>query len=156
MPTRLVELSDSDLDLDRFSVAHSPRLIVAWIDTSQEIEKEGMYLKPRSGLKGLMSNRNKGQSSKDVPKVQAPASLSSPPPPPTNPGLQANPIFRRKRPVDELEEGEVRPQKAKQQKKAKKPKDKRTKSIDSQDEAALRRGQRIWSPRLELDGVPIL
>ena len=109
VPTRLVELSDSDLDLDRFSVAHSPRLIVAWIDTSQEIEEEGMDLKLRSGLKGLMSNRNKGQSSKDVPKVQAPASLSSPPPPPTNPGLQANPILRRKRPIDELEEGEVGP-----------------------------------------------
>ena len=109
MPTRPVELSDSDLDLDRFSAAHSPRLIVARIDTSQEIEEEGMDLKPRSGLKGLMSNRNKRQSSKDAPKVQAPASFPLLPPPLTDPGLQANPNLRRKRPVDELEEGEVGP-----------------------------------------------
>ena len=79
MPTRPVELSDCDSDLDRFSAAHSPRLIVAQIDTSQEIEEEGMDLKPRSGLKGLMSNKNKGQSSKDAPKAQAPASLPPPP-----------------------------------------------------------------------------
>ena len=61
MPTRLVELSDSDVDLDQFSVAHSLRLIVAQIETSQEIEEEGMDLKQRFGLKGLMANRNKGQ-----------------------------------------------------------------------------------------------
>ena len=109
MLTRPVELSDFDLDLDRFSAAHSPRLIVARIDTNQEIEEEGMDLKPRSGLKGLMSNRNKGQSSKDNPKEQAPTSLPPPPPPPTDPGLQANPNLRRKRPIDELEEGEVGP-----------------------------------------------
>ena len=45
VPTRPSELSDSDADLDRFSAAHSLRLIVTWIDTSQEIEEEGMDLK---------------------------------------------------------------------------------------------------------------
>ena len=102
-----------------------------------------------------MANRNKGQSFKDAPKVQVPASLPPPPLPSTDLGLQANSNLRRKRPVDDLEEGEVGPQKAKQQKKAKELKDKRTKSIDSRDEAAVRRGQRTWSPRLELDGAPI-
>ena len=58
--TRPIELSDSGSDLDRFSVAHSLELIVAWIDTSQEVEEEGMDLKPRYGQRGLMSNRNKG------------------------------------------------------------------------------------------------
>ena len=130
-------------------------LIVAQIDSSQEVEEEGMDLKPRSGLRGLMSNRNKGQSSKDTPKEQVPTSLPPPPPPPTDPALQPIPNLRRKGPVDELEEGEVGPQKAKQQKKGKEPKDKRTKSIDSRDEAAHRKGQRIWSPRLELDSAPI-
>ena len=128
--TRLLELSDSGLDLDRFSVAHSLGLVVARIDTSQEIEEEGMDLKPRSGLRGLMSNRNKGQSSKDAPKEQVPANLPSPPPS-TDPVLQPIPNLRRKKPVEELEEGEVGPQKAKQQKKGKEPKDKRTKSVDS-------------------------
>ena len=89
-----------------------------------------------------MANRNKGQSSKDAPKVQVPTSLPPLPPPPIDPGLQANPNLRRKRPVDDLEEGEVRPQQAKQQKKAKEPKDKRAKSIDSRDEATVRWGQR--------------
>ena len=58
--------------------------------------------------------------------------------------------------MEELEEGEVGPEKAKQQKKGKEPKEKRTKSVDSRDEAAMRRKQRTWSPRLELDGAPIL
>ena len=129
--TRLVELSNSGSDLDRFSATYSPELIVARIDTSQEIEKEGMDLKPRSGLRGLISNRNKGQSSKDAPKEQVPANLPPPPPPSTDPILQPIPNLRRKRPVEELEEGEVGPQKAKQQKKGKEPKDKRTKSINS-------------------------
>ena len=117
--TRPVELSNFGSDLDRFSTAYSPRLIVARIDISQETKEEGMDLKPRSGLKGLMSNKNKGQSSKDAPKEQAPASLPPPPPLPTDPGLQPIPNLRRKRPVNELEEGEVGPQKAKQQKKGK-------------------------------------
>ena len=67
VPTRPIELSDSDADLDRFFAAHSPRLIVAQIDTSQEIEEEGMDLKQRSSLKGLMANRNKGQSCQRCP-----------------------------------------------------------------------------------------
>ena len=90
-----------------------------------------MDLKPRSGLRGLMSNRKKGQSSKDAPKEQVLAKLPPPLPPSTDPALQPIPNLRRKRPVEELEEGEVGPQKAKQQKKDKEPKDKRTKSIDS-------------------------
>ena len=109
MPTRPIELSDFNLDLDHFFATHSLRLIVARIDSCQEIEEEGMDLKPRSSLKGLMSNRNKGKSSKDAPKEQALANL----PPPTDPRLPANPHLRRKRLVDELEEGEVGPQKAK-------------------------------------------
>ena len=44
--------------------------------------------------------------------------------------------------MEELEEGKVGLQKAKQQKKSKEPKDKRTKSIDSREEAAIRREQR--------------
>ena len=57
---RTVELSDSDSDLDRASAAPNLGLVIAQVDTSQEIEEEGMDLKPRSGLRGLLSNRNKG------------------------------------------------------------------------------------------------
>ena len=114
MPTRPVELSDSGSDLDRFSTAHTPGLVIAQIDTSQEVEKKDMDLKPRSGLRGLLSNRNKGQSSKDAPKEQVPAKLPPLLPSSTDPTLQPLPNLRPKRPVEELEKGEVGPQKAKQ------------------------------------------
>jgi len=107
--TRPAELSDFGSDLDCFSAAYSLGLVVARIDTSKKIEEEGMDLKLRSGLRGLMSNRNKGQSSKDAPKEQAPAKLPPPLPPSTNPALQTIPNLRRKRLVEELEEGEVGP-----------------------------------------------
>ena len=64
---RPVELSDSEVNLDRFSDAHSPRLTVAQVDPSSEDEEEGMDLKQRTSLKGLLANRNKGSSSKEVP-----------------------------------------------------------------------------------------
>ena len=57
--------------------------------------------------------------------------------------------------MEELEKGEVGPEKAKQQKKGKEPKEKRTKFVDSRDEATIRTEQRTWSPRLELDGALI-
>ena len=68
VPARPVELSDSDSDIDRSSAAPTLDLVIAQVDTSQEVEEEDMDLKPRSGLWGLLSNRNKGQSSRDAPK----------------------------------------------------------------------------------------
>ena len=89
MPERPVELSDSEADLDRYSVAHSPRLIVAWVDTSSE-DEGGMDLKQRTSLKGLLANRNKGSASKEVPKTQVPPSLPPPPLPVITVGLLPN------------------------------------------------------------------
>ena len=158
MSTRPVELSDSDSDLDHASAALDLGLVIAQIDTSQGLVEEGMDLKQKSGLRSLLSNRNKGQSSKDVSKEQPTTKAPPPPLPTSDAALQPMPNLRRKRPVGELEEGEVGQEKAKPQKKGKEtkePKEKRTKSIDSQDEAAIRREQRIWSLRLELDGAPI-
>ena len=84
MSTRPVELSDSDSDLDSASAAPNLGLVIAQVDTSQEIEEEGMDLKPRFGLKGLLSNRNKGQSSKDAPKEQTTSKVPPPLPPPSD------------------------------------------------------------------------
>ena len=128
---KLVKLSDSDLDIDRALAAPNLGLVIAQVDTSQEIEEEGMDLKPRSGLRGLLSNRNKGQSSRDAPKEQATSKMPPPLPPTTDAALQPMPNLRWKRPVEELEEGEVGPEKAKHQKKGKEPKKKRTRSVDS-------------------------
>ena len=79
MPERPVKLLDSEANLDRFSAAHSPGLIVAQVDTSSE-EEEGMDLKQRSSLKGLLANRNKGSTSKEVLKTQVPHNLPPLPP----------------------------------------------------------------------------
>jgi len=102
---RPVELSNSEADLDRFSIAHSPRLITARVDTNLEHEEEGMDLKPRTSLKGLLTNRNKGPSSKEVPKTQVPSSLPPPSFPVTAVGLLPNHDLKRKRKVQEVEGG---------------------------------------------------
>ena len=113
-----VELSDSEHEFYRFSTTHSPRLVVTWVDSSSEIEEEGMDLKPRLSLKGLLSNKNRGSMSKEVPKTQVPPSLPLPPPlPPTDPGLKAIPNLRKKRLIEDLEVGEVEPQKGANQQK---------------------------------------
>ena len=116
-----------------------------------------MDLKQRTSLKGLMTNRNKGQTSKEAPKTQVAPNLPLPPPSlPADLEPKAIPNLRKKRPSEDLEEGEVAPQKgAKQQKKSKDPKDKRAKFVDSRDEAEICQGQHAWAPRLEMDGAPI-
>ena len=53
-PERFVELSDSEHESDRFSTAHPPKLIVAQVDTSSEVEEEGMDLKLMLDLKGVV------------------------------------------------------------------------------------------------------
>ena len=78
---RPVELSDFGSNIDRSSAAPTLGLVIAQVDSSQEVKEEGMDLKPRSGLRGLLSNRNKGQSSRDAPKEQATCKLPPPFPP---------------------------------------------------------------------------
>ena len=66
------------------------------------------------------------------------------------------PNLKKRREDHELEEGEVAPRKDnKQQKVAKDPRDKRGTSVDSKDEAEVRRPQRTWAPWPEMEGAPI-
>ena len=88
MPDRLVELSDSKTESDKLSVAHQPTLIVACVDISSK-EEEGMDLKKKRSLKDLIANKNKGGTSKDVPKTQIPTNLPPLPPPLADVGLHA-------------------------------------------------------------------
>ena len=157
MPEKPVQLSDSEIESDKLSVAHPLKLIVAQVTTSSEEEEEGMDLKQRTGLKGLLANRNKGSTLKEAPKTQVPPNLPpSPPQVPADLGLKANPNLRKKMKIKDLEEGDVGPQKgAKQQKKTREPKDKRAKSVESRDEVELHRGQRSWASWLEVEGAPI-
>ena len=86
----------------------------------------------------MLASRNKGGSSKEAPKTQPPAIPA--PPPPTNLGLLAMPNLKKRRPDQELEEGELVPRKEnKQQKMTKDPRDKRVNSVDSKDEAEVHR-----------------
>ena len=105
-----MELSNSEGELDRSSAAHSPRLIIAQVDSSSE-EEEDMALNPRKGLKDILARRNKGSSSKEAPKTQLPPNLaSSPLPSPL--GLLPNPkLQKKKRKEKDIEEGEIAPPK---------------------------------------------
>ena len=87
-PDRLVELSNSKTESDRLCVAYQPTLIAARVDISSK-EEEGMDSKKKPSLKGLIANRNKGGTLKDVPKTQIPANLPPPPPLPADLGLHA-------------------------------------------------------------------
>ena len=102
-----MELSDFEAELDRFSATNFPKLVVTRINTSFE-EEEEMALNQRKGLKDLMAGKNKGSTSKEVPKSQVPPNLPpSPPLPPTDLGLHTMKDLKKKRPVQELKEGNV-------------------------------------------------
>ena len=104
-----MELSDSETNFDRFSAAHSPKHVVARINTNSE-EEEEMALNPRIGLKDLVAG-GKGLSSKDVPQTQLPP---NPPLPPLPSPLSLHPdpnLQRKKRKGKEIEEGEIIPPK---------------------------------------------
>lgn len=150
-----MELSDSETMSNKLSSTRPPKLVVTRIGLSSK-EEEGMDLKIRSSPKGLMANRNKGGTLKDLPKTQTHVTLPHLLPPPTDLGLLANPNLKKKRPSQDLEEGEVAPQKgSKQQKTIKDPKDKRASSVESRDEAEVRRQQCTRAPQIELEGAPI-
>ena len=70
--------------------------------------------------------------------------------------LVPNPDLKKKRKVQEVEEGEVIPQKGAKQ--PKNVKDKRAPSMESREESTgteVRRGVRSWAPWLEMDGALI-
>ena len=83
-----------------------------------------------------MASKNKGATSQEVSKSQVPVTLPPPPAPlPTDPGLHVMRDLKKKMPTQEIEEGELLPQKGmKQQKTAKDLKDKRSSFVDSREE----------------------
>ena len=119
-----------------------------------------MAPKTSPSLKELMRNWNKTTSPQEKNKSKQPANPPPPPPQvPTDLGLKPNPDFRRKRPVESAEEGELGPSKGnKQARQTQEHRSRRSHSVDNREEpsaAQVRRSPRTWSPALEVDGAPI-
>ena len=119
-----------------------------------------MTSKTGPSLRDLMKNRNKAPSPKDKNKSKLP--VNPPPPPlqlPADLGLKPNPDLRRKRYIEAPEEGEMAPSKgSKQPRQSQDQRGRSSTSIDSREEpsvAQVRRPTHTWSPKLEVDGVPI-
>ena len=91
--------------------------MIAHPDSTFEEEEDEMALtRGNKGLRDLMATRNKGSTSKEVPKPQVPPILPPPPPLlPTELKLHAIPNLKKKRLMQELEEREVAPQKGTKQ-----------------------------------------
>ena len=117
---------------------------------------------PKTGpsLRELMKSRNKAPSAQDKNKSKPRVNPPSPHPQlPANLGLKPNPDLRRKRHIEALEKGEMVPSKgSKQSRQSQNQKSRSSGSVDSREEllvAQVRRTTRTWSPKLEVDGVPI-
>ena len=123
-------------------------------------EVEEMAPKFSQSLKELMRGRNKVSTPQEANKSKP---LMNPLPPPAqlpaDLGLKPNPELRRKRQHEVPEEGEIGHSKGnKQQRVSQDQRSKRSSSVESREDplaAHVRRTTRIWSHKLELDGVPI-
>ena len=134
--------------------------IITYMEDSSDNNEEEMAPKPSPSLKELMKARNKGPFPQEANKSKPP--VNPPPPPPRlSADLTLKPLteLKRKRHQDAPEEGEVGPPKgSKQQKQSQDQRSRRSDSIDSREElpvAQVRHPTHIWSPKLEVDGVPI-
>ena len=130
------------------------------MEDSSNNEAEEMAPKPTPSLRELMKGRNKAPSPQEANKFKP---LVNPPPPPpqltANLGLKPNPELRRKRHQEVLEKGEIGlPKGNKQQRQSQDQRSRRSNSVDSREDlpvAQVRCPSRIWSPKLEVGGVPI-
>nr|XP_023878411.1 uncharacterized protein LOC111990869 [Quercus suber] len=112
-----------------------------------------------SDLRLLLKRRSSKVEVKGTGTSRPAANLPPPPPAPQvpDPALKPIPDLKKKRSMEPEDKEKGLPPKTKQQKVVKEPRQKRGSSVESREEpplAEVRRGQRIWSPRLELDGVP--
>ena len=70
----MIQVSDSEGELDKSFVVHSPKFIVARVDDSSK-EEEEMALNRKKGLRELLIDRAKEQASKDTSRSQSPEIL---------------------------------------------------------------------------------
>ena len=129
---------------------------------SSDNEVEEMALKSSQSLRELMKGRSKAPSLQEANKSK-PLANPYPPPPqlPTDLGLKPNLELRRKRHQEVPEEGEIGPLKGnKQQRQSQDQRSRRSNFVDSREELPVAQIRHhpssIWSPKLEVDGAPIV
>ena len=104
---QVIPISNAEEEFDRLSGVRTLVIVVARSNSNSQ-EEADMALNLRRGLKDLVAGRNKGSSSKEVPKSHVVDNLPpSPPPPITSLGFIPLPNLKKKRKEQELEEGEV-------------------------------------------------
>ena len=155
----VIIISEAEEETDEYLCVQTPAPIITYIEDSSDNEEE---MAPKTGpsLRELMKGRNEAPFPQEISKSKPPV---NPPPPlpqlPADLGLKLNPDLRRKRQPEAPEDGEVGPTKgSKQPRQSQDQRSRRSGSIDSQEElpvAQVRRPTCIWSPKLEVDGVPI-
>ena len=155
-----IVISEAEEETDEYSCIQVPAFIIIYVEDSSNNEEEEMAPKTGPSLRELMKGRNKAPSPQEASKSKPLVNPPSPPPQlPTNLGLNPNPELRRKRHPKALKEGEVGPLKgSKQQRQSQDQRSRGSDSVDNREEllvAQVRRPTRIWSPKLEVDGVPI-
>ena len=152
-------ISEAEEETDKQLCVQAPAPMITYVEDSSDNEAEEMAPKSNQSLRELMKGRNKVSTPQGANKSKP---LVNPPPPPSqllaDLGLKPVHELRRKRQHEVLEEGEIGPSKGnKQQKVAQNQRSKQSSSVESREgplAANVRRTPSIWSPKLELDGVP--
>ena len=155
-----IVISEAEEETDEYSCIQAPAPVITYMEDSSDNEAEEMAPKFGQSLRELMKGRNKVFTPQEANKSKP---LLNPPPPPaqfpTDLGLKLNPKLRRKRQHEAPEEGKIGPSKGhKQQRVSQDQRSKRSSFVESQENpltAHVRRTPRTWSPKLELDGVPV-
>ena len=105
----MIQVSDSEDELEKFSGVRAFRLVVTRIaSNSEEEEKEIMPLERKKGLHELLVGRAKGSAPKDALWSQIPPTLPLPPPSSVNPFAPTN-LKKRKKENEVVKEGELVP-----------------------------------------------
>ena len=156
-----IVISEAEEGADEYSCIQTSAQIVTYIGDSSD-EEEAMPPKTAPSLRDLMKNRNKAPSPQDKNKSKPPVNPPPPPPPhqlPADLELKSNPDLRRKKHTKVTKEGEMGPSKgSKQPRQSQDQRSRKSNSVDSREEppmAQVRRPTRTWSPKLEVNGVPI-
>ena len=153
-------LSEIEEETYEYSCIQTPAPVITFMEDSSNDDVEEMAPKSGQSLRELMKGRNKAptpqEANKSKPLVNPPLPLSQLL---ADLGLKPNPELRRKRQHKAPEEGEIGPSKGnKQQRMSQDQRSRRSTSVESREDplaAHVRRTPRTWSPKLELDGVPI-